>query len=66
MDKDWDPDHFPTSVRPIVKAVSLLVLTLAVICGFLYYSSDEIENPAAELKKMELEDNLLADDQAEF
>ncbi len=66
MDKDWDPDHFPTSVKPIVKAVSLLILTLVVICGFLYYTSETPENPEAELKKMELEDKLLADDQSEF
>jgi len=62
--QDWDKDKFPTSARPIFRGVSLLVLLLACLCAFVYFSSDfsHIEEEKQE-QRQSIEDDFLADDQ---
>ena len=63
MSEDWDKDAFPTSAKPIFRAVALLLATILALCALVYYISDhpekELEQIDKELKQIEVEEDLL-------
>lgn len=65
MAEDWHPDHFPTSARPIFRAVVLLLGIIGALCALVYYSSDHPKELDQEHRRLQLEDKLLTDEQLE-
>jgi len=55
--KDWDKDNFPTSAKPVFSGLGLLFLVVAVICFFVYYSSNHEDiKPKEESTQVEIDD----------
>ncbi len=63
MADDWDKDAFPTSAKPVYKAVAVLALLVATLCFAVYQSSEHPEVEARSDKRLELQSELLADGQ---
>lgn len=40
MPKDWRPDYFPTSAKPVFLKVSSLFIGILILCLFLGYCSE--------------------------
>lgn len=48
INKDWDETNFPTSVKPVIKKVLLMICSIIFLCWFVYYISEEpVENKPA-------------------
>ncbi len=60
QDTEWDPDKFPTSAKPIFRSTALLVATIALLCGLVYYSSDH-STPEEDLKRQEARQEFLGE-----
>jgi hypothetical protein len=69
---DWDPDHFPTSAKPVFRKSVLLVFFLGALC-FLVYQCSEHETPRKPASSDSfgdlgetLEDNPFGDEEEEL
>ncbi len=51
MPKDWSPDNFPTSARPVFRSVALLIAILAALCAVVYYTSTPAPEPPEKIEK---------------
>ena len=63
MPEDWNKDSFPTSARPIYRAVLLLCLLVGALCFAVYYSSEHPEDAAKESKREKIKTEFLGEEQ---
>jgi len=68
LSEDAFPENFPTSAKPIFRAIVILAATIALLC-FIVYRCSEHPQEAAEQKKVEKKqaatDVLLSDEDEE-
>jgi hypothetical protein len=50
------PENFPTSAKPVFRAVGLLVLIIALLCTAVYNCSEHQQNDGKDTKKQQLQD----------
>lgn len=62
MEENWSPDEFPTSAKPIFKAVALLVIAIIGLCSLVYYWSEHPEHDEAERRRDAVKSELLGDE----
>ena len=62
MQEDWSPDSFPTSARPVFRAVAILVLIISLLCAIVYYTSEHPEKDAEIKKKQQVQSNLMGEE----
>lgn len=65
MAENWDPDRFPTSARPVFTSVGILIALIGALCFLVYYTSSHPTDDDKVKRKETVEQNLLADEQAE-
>lgn len=45
VNQDWNETNFPTSVKPVVKIVSLMIVSIIFLCWFVFYISEKPPQP---------------------
>lgn len=68
LKKDWSPDYFPTSAKPVFRSAVLLVLTIIGLCLLAAWCTqgDEVDTANEQVEKKEqlkeqLKENLMVE-----